>query len=157
MAYKDPEAYKQWAANNRDKLKANYQKWAAKEGNKEKLRRYRERHKGSIVAKQTEWRREHPDEVQNIYDRYFEKRRAFFNWLKSAPCIDCGQCFPPECMDFDHITGTKMANVGQLLYCSPSRIQKELVHCELVCANCHRTRTVRRRKEVVLALVKEVS
>ncbi len=60
--------------------------------------------------------------------------------------MDCGNKFPPECMDFDHVRGEKLFNI-----CSNKGRQQgwkkvlvEIAKCDLVCSNCHRTRTVRR-------------
>ena len=64
--------------------------------------------------------------------------------LKSEPCADCGQRFPPVAMDFDHVRGKKRAIVSQLRAHSIPTIMKEIAKCDLVCANCHRIRTARR-------------
>lgn len=73
--------------------------------------------------------------------------REWVRTLKAAPCTDCGQTFPPECMDFDHRDGrTKLRGVGILAGAGSSRrlISTEIAKCDLVCANCHRIRTQRR-------------
>ena len=58
-------------------------------------------------------------------------------------CTDCGEEFigRPEVFDFDHL-GDKSSNISSLLY-TPSwlLLELEIRKCELVCANCHRTRT----------------
>jgi hypothetical protein len=51
-------------------------------------------------------------------------------------------------MDFDHKEGTiKQYNVGSMFAHHYSRelIEKELLKCVLVCSNCHRIRTQKRR------------
>ena len=69
--------------------------------------------------------------------------RAFYLKSKEAPCVDCGNSFPSECMDFDH-------RPGEIKLFVPNRIPNlealkvELTKCDLVCANCHRIRTKRR-------------
>lgn len=67
--------------------------------------------------------------------------------LKAAPCTDCGGRFPAVCMDFDHVRDTKRGNVSVLVTggYSLESILREIAKCELVCANCHRVRTARRR------------
>jgi len=65
--------------------------------------------------------------------------------IKSVPCADCGGRFPPECMDFDHIRGKKLSSVSQMLWRSRALIAEEIAKCEVVCANCHRTRSRKRR------------
>jgi hypothetical protein len=76
-------------------------------------------------------------------------RIEFINWLKSAPCTDCGKCFHPHVMDFDHIQpkkGRKNA-VGCMVYrcVTEEEIFNEILKCQLVCSNCHRIRTIKRR------------
>jgi hypothetical protein len=61
--------------------------------------------------------------------------------LKSEPCADCGQRYPPYVMDFDHV-GPKTANISGLVFTvSTERLLREVAVCEVVCANCHRERT----------------
>lgn len=84
-----------------------------------------------------EWRREQ-----------IKRQRALLDSLKAGPCMDCGNTFPPECMDFDHARGEKEFSVNtQTIGRALSRIMAELEKCDLVCSNCHRTRTRRRMLE----------
>lgn len=66
--------------------------------------------------------------------------------LKDAPCTDCGRKFPHECMDFDHVRGRKLFEVNFTAYKwrGTKKLEREIAKCELVCANCHRTRTKNR-------------
>jgi helix-turn-helix protein len=65
--------------------------------------------------------------------------------LKDVPCADCGNKFPPECMDFDHVSGDKIGQVAHLVTCRGFQVAlDEIEKCEVVCANCHRTRTKNR-------------
>ena len=74
------------------------------------------------------------------------ERRAVIEKLKAAACNDCARCFTPECMDFDHRDGTvKIGTISQLLTHRFDQILVEIAKCDLVCANCHRIRTRRRR------------
>ena len=67
--------------------------------------------------------------------------------LKAAPCADCGGRFPEECMDFDHVRGTKRFSISKSCRLgTDAQLLEEIAKCELVCANCHRTRTVRRAR-----------
>lgn len=61
--------------------------------------------------------------------------------LKDVPCADCGKRFPPCAMDFDHVRGEKLFNVGEGVRFTLSVILAEAAKCEVVCANCHRIRT----------------
>lgn len=77
------------------------------------------------------------------------------NEAKANPCADCGGVFPPECMDFDHLSGEKKkADVCYLLWSSSSvkLLVDEMKKCEVVCANCHRIRTKNRRVRAGVAL-----
>lgn len=79
--------------------------------------------------------------------KYRERNAAFVNLQKRAPCSDCGGEYPPECMDWDHVRGSKRNNVADLVVrgVSIQVIIDEIEKCELVCANCHRFRTASRR------------
>jgi hypothetical protein len=65
--------------------------------------------------------------------------------LKSQPCIDCGKLVDPRAMEFDHVRGVKTANISGMSAFPWDRVLDELAKCDLVCANCHRDRTERRR------------
>lgn len=65
--------------------------------------------------------------------------------LKAVACAACGGVFAPEAMDFDHVRGEKYSNAWQMLTTSKRTLLAEIEKCELVCANCHRKRTQRRR------------
>lgn len=71
--------------------------------------------------------------------------RALLWEIKSGPCKDCGNCYPPYVMDLDHVRGVKIAGVGSMLNHSEKTFLAEVAKCELVCANCHRERTHKRR------------
>jgi hypothetical protein len=76
--------------------------------------------------------------------------RAKIDKLKQAPCTDCGLCFDPICMDFDHVGNNKIAKVSALVKSTTwAKIQAEIDKCELVCSNCHRIRTRNRLEGTV--------
>lgn len=65
----------------------------------------------------------------------------------NTECCDCGHFYDPVCMDFDHIH-LKQFNISSAFRnhgYSLLKILKEIENCELVCANCHRLRTKKRR------------
>ena len=65
--------------------------------------------------------------------------------LTQGGCVDCGYNAHPAALDFDHMPGTeKKFNIGQFKWKSRSVLLEEIAKCELVCANCHRIRTVNR-------------
>jgi len=75
--------------------------------------------------------------------------RAWYTSLKKGrPCADCGQTFHPAAMQWDHLPEfEKFASLGDLVRRgSRELILREVVKCELVCANCHAVRTVRRHR-----------
>ena len=114
-----------WVSINRERLNAT-------------VRRYRARR----YEKDGCWRETGP------------KAQALLKWMneiKSQPCHDCGNRFPICCMDFDHREGTtKKYNVGSMFahHHSKESIEEEVAKCDLVCSNCHRIRTQKRRKGV---------
>lgn len=73
------------------------------------------------------------------------KRRAKFDALKAAPCLDCGGAYPPEVMEFDHVRGQKVMSIGGMFSQAWERVLAEVAKCDLVCAICHRIRTETRR------------
>lgn len=79
-----------------------------------------------------------------------EKRKATQLWIfelkKATACADCGFRYHPCVMDFDHLDQTrKTKSVSDLAKHGSTRtLERELQHCELVCANCHRMRTFNR-------------
>lgn len=71
-----------------------------------------------------------------------DRTNAFIRRRKEAPCMDCGLCFPPCCMDFDHKPEfEKVARLGSMSSWQIDKVMAELAKCDLVCANCHRIRT----------------
>jgi hypothetical protein len=79
-------------------------------------------------------------------NRRRELMRAYLRIVKeSKPCSDCGMKYPFYVMDFDHL-GDKRNIISQIvLQGSRHALEAEIKKCELVCANCHRIRTHKRR------------
>ena len=65
---------------------------------------------------------------------------------KNAPCTDCGGTFPQEVMDLDHVRGVKLFNLSNSGQRCPENVIAEIAKCDLVCSNCHRSRTKSRAK-----------
>jgi hypothetical protein len=95
------------------------------------------------------WRSRNPEYARSKSSVRHRERKAFVDWLKGLPCTDCATLFPPVCMDFDHVRGKKVINVGNMLLWNWERFAEEILKCEIVCSNCHRIRTHRRLKERV--------
>lgn len=66
---------------------------------------------------------------------------------KDVPCVECGARYPSFVMDFDHVRGRKQRAVARLATeASTAALLREIAKCEVVCANCHRLRTMRRAR-----------
>ena len=68
---------------------------------------------------------------------------------KGKACYDCGGKYPSYVFDLDHLDSkTKLAKVSRLASqaVSAKRVLAEIAKTEIVCANCHRKRTFRRKK-----------
>jgi hypothetical protein len=69
--------------------------------------------------------------------------RFLLDYFKEHPCTDCGET-DPLVLEFDHI-GDKAFNIAAgLLRYKWETILREIARCEVVCANRHRRRTIRR-------------
>ena len=119
------------AERRKEQKRASYRRWAAK-------------NPGARTASSRKWREENPGYKWPAKEALV----AEVNALKSAPCLDCGSAFPPECMDFDHVRGVKVGNVATLIHrAGREKVMEEIAKCELICANCHRIRTASRRSQ----------
>jgi formate-dependent nitrite reductase cytochrome c552 subunit len=87
--------------------------------------------------------------------RYVERHRArwrshqkLLDDLRRVPCLDCHKFFPTYAMEFDHRDPTqKRSGVTRLIgRTSTEKLLAEAAKCDIVCANCHRMRTYRRRE-----------
>ena len=69
-------------------------------------------------------------------------------YKKEKNCVDCGfkGSICPQVLEFDHL-GDKKFEISMFTKhtLSLDRVKKEIEKCDLVCANCHRIRTVGRR------------
>lgn len=80
---------------------------------------------------------------RNLAKRFIEEYKQ-----SNSVCADCGISYPPHILDFDHIKGTKIDGVANLVRAANmDLIKDEIDKCEIVCANCHRHRTWIRRME----------
>src|SRR5437667_290923 len=100
---------------------------------------------------QREYRKEHYRANQATYLTRKRQRdgriREMVEKAKARPCADCGIQYPAWVMDFDHVSGNKVEKLAELVRkkASVRRVEAEIAKCEVVCANCHRDRTHRRR------------
>ena len=105
-------------------------------------------------AKQKVYTREHYEKNKEkikartaLSNKKARKRNAeYIRKIKeSNPCMDCEKYYPFYVMHFDHIF-EKTNSIANMVRASLSikRIQQEIDGCELVCSNCHATRTFER-------------
>ncbi len=85
------------------------------------------------------------DNAAKLKKRTLMKRTRFLlDYFVAHPCIDCGET-DPVVLEFDHI-GEKSFCIGTALHNNAwDSILAEMAKREVVCANCHRRRTARRR------------
>jgi hypothetical protein len=100
------------------------------------------------------WARKNITPEQRAIYRHRDHIRMskFRDELRNVPCADCGRRYISDIMEFDHVPerGTKTTHVSQAGH--PKAILEEAAKCDVVCANCHRLRTARRRgKEIPTA------
>jgi 5-methylcytosine-specific restriction endonuclease McrA len=76
--------------------------------------------------------------------RMLERTRYLIEFFAVHPCVDCGET-DPVVLEFDHLRDKKFAIGPALSQKSWNSILDEMEKCEVVCANCHRRRTARRR------------
>jgi hypothetical protein len=78
--------------------------------------------------------------------RSYLKRRELVRQIKSRPCADCGIQYPFYVMDFDHREGeTKEYELNRIDRMTTRALMREIEKCDVVCSNCHRERTYKRR------------
>lgn len=96
------------------------------------------------------WHREHKEHHNKLIaarnDRIrAEMQRKLLAYLLRHPCVDCGEA-DPVVLEFDHLRD-KIDDIATLMaFGSWERVAREIEKCEVVCANCHRRRTARRRR-----------
>jgi hypothetical protein len=88
----------------------------------------------------------HREESKSYRKKYRSKVRNIINSYKDVPCKDCGVKYPSYVMDFDHISDNKSFTVSDgSANQSIEKLITEIKKCEVVCANCHRIRTHKRK------------
>lgn len=77
--------------------------------------------------------------------------KFLIKYFETHPCVDCTER-DPVVLEFDHLRD-KCFDIGAALpYRNWQSILDEIEKCEVVCANCHRRRTARRRGSLRLQL-----
>jgi hypothetical protein len=77
------------------------------------------------------------------YSKYAQRNIEIINEAKAQPCYMCGETYDPCNMQFDHIdAGNKFKDICQLKNFKESTLRKELARCRVICALCHRRKTL---------------
>lgn len=88
----------------------------------------------------------HQVKLRNTRTRV-QSKEFIIEYLLKNPCKDC-QITDIRVLEFDHLPEfNKEFNISDMIHnsCSVAKIKKELLKCEVVCANCHRIRTIERK------------
>ncbi len=76
------------------------------------------------------------------------------DFFETHPCIDCGER-DPVVLEFDHLRDKRFSIGLKLCTNSWKSILAEMEKCEVVCANCHRKRTARRKGSLRAVLTQD--
>lgn len=97
---------------------------------------------GSIPAKGTK-----PAEMKERTSKKREEIRQLLGKIKElSGCHDCKIKYPYYVLQFDHVSGTKVDQLSNMIRYYPMKdIFEEISKCEIVCANCHAERSYRRQ------------
>lgn len=71
---------------------------------------------------------------------YERNKKHIVSYLKNNPCVDCGED-NFIVLEFDHVRGKKLFNLGTNCIYSIKKINEEIEKCDVRCANCHRIKT----------------
>ena len=109
-------------------------KW--RDENIDKVRAYKLKH---YYANKKQYLRRNKDAIA--------KRKIYLQKVKAVPCMDCEQRYSSYVMDFDHRDPSqKKMEVSKLVNYSWKQLKEEITKCDIVCSNCHRERTHKRRE-----------
>jgi hypothetical protein len=88
----------------------------------------------------------HLSQVEASRNARRQKAREYvLERLRNEPCVDCGED-DAVVLEFDHLTEKAREVAALVSGAAPlALIEVEIAKCEVVCCNCHRRRTYRRR------------
>jgi hypothetical protein len=71
-----------------------------------------------------------------------QNQQKLIKYLKTHPCVDCGEC-DIRVLEFDHVRGKRKYRISSMVYSGRSwkNLLREIVKCDVRCANCHSLRT----------------
>jgi hypothetical protein len=88
--------------------------------------------------------------------RVEERMRYLVDYLRSHPCVDCGEA-DPLVLEFDHLAGKRFAISQGFSGRNWQSVLDEIAKCDVVCANCHRRRTAGRHGHTRAAVLKALT
>jgi hypothetical protein len=73
-------------------------------------------------------------------------RQYVLDYLATHPCVECGES-DPMVLEFDHVHGDKHKAVSLMVLEGRTfkAIQVEIDKCQVLCANCHRRKTMKEK------------
>lgn len=79
----------------------------------------------------------------SVRDRQERKRDELRAIKERTPCADCGEKYPYWVMQFDHRDPSKkkFRVSGRSASFGSKEFMEEIAKCDIVCANCHATRS----------------
>ena len=84
--------------------------------------------------------------IQRVKDLKIRLLKKIEEYKRRAICMDCGYSGKrhPYTLDFDHNGRHKKFDIGNCLVhvLSWEKVLQEIKKCDIVCANCHRIRTL---------------
>lgn len=132
-----------------------YKVWYKKgDGTQARTWKCKECTKATSAKQRTGASRESYLSYQRTYHKTYDRdarleRIKKLDEMKAFPCSDCGNSFPPECMDFDHrepkLKSFTISGAVVTRSHSWEEVLLEVKKCRLICANCHRIRTARQQ------------
>lgn len=76
------------------------------------------------------------------------RRRKILQDIKmERGCADCGFRGHPDALEFDHVRGEKLFQLGTAWGRPAEVVEAEIAKCDVVCSNCHHIRTAQRRSK----------
>ena len=108
---------------------------------------YNKKRKSYLKMYRIKYRVNHYKKILEMNQNFRQAIKDVIWSIKYNPCTDCHKMFNPVAMQFDHLPEFKKDNSVAVMVnkLRPlSTIFCEIAKCDLVCANCHATRTFER-------------
>lgn len=102
-------------------------------------------HRKKTAAEQDRYRILVTDNANSLDRRYKAKNvKKLMAYLSDKSCLRCGER-DPIVLEFDHIDPTTKVDTISNMICSTrswTKIANEIAKCQILCANCHRIKTL---------------